>query len=136
MTDPANPRDSRTGITPQRDLIAAGFKAVVAPTNTLARRIEAVTHFLAKRAGFFIADHCGTASRGFDGGYRYPELKSKGSSRTYSTEPVKDLYSTIHDSIQYGCLYLRQGVENAREEAGVLAGWKRNKLKSSTRKLA
>ena len=136
VVDPANPRDSRVGITPQQDLVARRFKAVVAPTNTFSVRVGAVTHFLGKRGGLYVANHCTTLIKGFDGGYRYPRLKTKGTGRTYGTEPVKDIYSTAHDAFQYACLHLRQGVERALEDSGSKAGWKRNRNNKSTRKLA
>jgi len=50
---------------------------------------------------------------GFEGGYAYPEI---GNSGVYKTEPAKNEYSHIHDSIQYPATRLFYVEEKKREE--------------------
>ena len=109
VCDPANPRDSRVGITPVTDLRAVGVHAISAMTNTFKPRFEAVVHFLERRRGYRVTKNCNVTITGFQGGYRYRKLETQGNVTAYSTEPVKDKYSTAHDALQYASLYLRRG---------------------------
>jgi hypothetical protein len=41
---------------------------------------------------------CEILVEGFEGGYAYPEI---GNSGEFKTEPIKNLYSHVHDAVQY-----------------------------------
>ena len=130
VCDPANPRDARVGVTPIATLRSVGLSAVSAPTNTLAPRIAAVVHFLEKRNGFKVTQNCNILLTGFEGGYRYPKLKVAGADNVYGDKPVKDTYSTAHDSLQYLCSFLRSGAAVAGGE--VQKGeWKERKARAT-----
>lgn len=136
VCDPANPRDQRVGITPVNTLKKYGLKAITAPTNSFAPRFSAVVHFLEKRNGFKVTQNCTVTTDGFSGGYRYPRLQVSGATPMYGKQPVKDKYSTAHDSLQYLCLYLTKGAAEAVQD-GARAGWRKVKQKmSSVRKWA
>lgn len=115
ICDPANPRDQRVGIAPIATLRGKGVAAITALTNTLTPRIAAVESYLRMRGGIKITQNCEILITGFESGYRYPKLQVKSPVDIYSDKPVKDEYSTAHDSLQYLCMYLRSG---AAEIAG------------------
>lgn len=75
------------------------------PLNWEPRR-KAVEHFLITHTkegpGLQLyAPDCPTLSKGFAGGYRYPE--KYGEIEPGKIRPVKNLYSHIHDALQYLC---------------------------------
>ncbi|MEY2669368.1 MAG: hypothetical protein RJA59_2006 [Pseudomonadota bacterium] len=84
-----------------------GFEARQAPTNALRDRVEAVEGLLSRMAGpgemqLIVDPHASNAilRDGFNGGYRYRQLASSVSSG-YSDAPDKNVYSHIHDALQY-----------------------------------
>jgi len=76
-----------------------------ARTNDPELRIDAVTKFLMgsvkSERTLLINPHCNMLIKGFEGGYHYPE---KPSQSRRMDRPVKNLYSHIHDGLQYVCL--------------------------------
>lgn len=137
VTDPANPRDAKIGETPIVTLSRAGIRAIPAPTNNLQPRINAVVHFLEKHNGYRVTNNNVITIEGFEGGYRYPELKHSGIEKVYGPKPVKDKFSTAHDSLQYGCLYILRGAGMDLRDTGEKAGWKKTAGRTgSVRRLA
>ena len=111
-TDPANPRDSNRGETPVQVLRQYGIMAQNAPTNKFKARLDSVISFLQRRDGLLIDKGCEKIINGFRGGYHYRPLKISGIGQTFSSEPVKNEYSHIHDSLQYLCNGIRHGSDN------------------------
>lgn len=79
---------------------------------TWEKRRSAVEHFLVRKTRegecFEIYEtDCPTLTRGFKGGYRYPE-KSKDVEPT-KLRPIKDVHSHPHDALQYIAAGVRQG---------------------------
>lgn len=89
-------------------------------TNDPARRQQAVTARLTRLANggpaIIVSPSCATLIQGFKGGYRFEKKKVLGSLDAYHEEPAKNLYSHIHDGLQYLCSNLDRGL--ARQNPG------------------
>jgi hypothetical protein len=90
------------------DVLAAhGIVAAPAYTNALTGRLEAVKKYLTKlidgQPGLVIDPKCDRLRNGFMGMYHYKRVQV-GFDRVKET-PEKDLYSHVHDSLQYACLH-------------------------------
>lgn len=70
-------------------------------------RIASVERQLSLIDGLLIDPSCRRLINGFIGGYHYKEI---GTSGIYSTAPEKNLFSHIHDSLQYVMVKLTGGV--------------------------
>lgn len=138
VTDPANPRDSRVGLTPVQDLRASGFTAYTAPTNSLAPRIAAVVDVMEKRGGFHVSPNCKILIEGFDGGYRFPKLKvtSGLTGKVFGDSPVKDIFSTAHDGLQYMMMWIYRKAGRNEEVGEKRADWRNNQQRRSVRRWA
>lgn len=84
-------------------LDAKGFQCIPGPVAWEARR-GAVEGFLCQMhrgiPGFQVnTNECPVLTRGFDGGYRYPEKATEIEQSVLS--PLKNKYSHIHDALQY-----------------------------------
>ena len=117
--DPANPRDNNMGETPTQVLRQAGIEAVSAPTNKFKPRLDSVISFLQRRDGLLIDKRCEKIIGGFRGGYHYRPLNISGVGRAYSSEPVKNEYSHLHDAVQYLCNGIRHGYGNQQRSTPV-----------------
>ena len=119
FTDPANPRDSNHGETPVQVLRKYGIQAVNAPTNKFKPRLDSVISFLQRREGLLIDKRCEKIIGGFRGGYHYRPLKVAGIGKTYSSEPVKNEFSHLHDAVQYLCNGIRHGTDNQQQHRAI-----------------
>jgi hypothetical protein len=104
--DPAGDYRAQTDErTPFAILRAEGLKALSAPTNDPALRIDAVTSCLTRmldhKAGLLIDPRCTYLSKGFDGGYHYKKLNVSGGERFADTPEKNNKYSHVHDALQY-----------------------------------
>lgn len=115
-TDPANPRDSNRGETPVQVLRQYGIQAQNAPTNKFKARLDSVISFLQRRGGLLIDKRCEKIINGFRGGYHYRPLKISGVGQTFSSEPVKNEFSHLHDAVQYLCNGIRHGSDNQQNQ--------------------
>jgi len=77
-------------------------------TQNPMKRREAVNYFLRKKDGLSIGPKCIYARKGFISGYCYEKVAASKSTR-YKDKPEKNIYSHIHDAIQYGALECRGG---------------------------
>lgn len=73
---------------------------------TFEDRRKAVEHFLTRRTKegpcFKLSmPDCPILTRGFNGGYRYPDAKDLSSVETDRIKPLKDEHSHVHDALQY-----------------------------------
>lgn len=82
----------------------AGLRPKPAPDQDPGRRIRAVTSLLMRLCpdglpALIINPHCTMLIRGFKGGYHYPDKPTQRGKLL----PVKNLFSHIHDALQYAC---------------------------------
>jgi len=102
--DPAGDFRSQTDErTPFQIMRNHGLKAIPAPSNDVALRIEAVDSTLARLVdgspGFNMSTDCINLKKGFNGGYHYRRLQVSGD--RYDEKPLKNRYSHVHDALQY-----------------------------------
>jgi hypothetical protein len=110
--DPAGDFRAQTDeSTPFHILRGAGLRAFPAPSNSPDLRIEAVSSQLTKmvegKSGFLIDRRCSTLIKGFEGGYSYKRMEVSG--ERYSDRPDKNMFSHIHDALQYLLLGAGEG---------------------------
>ena len=102
--DPAGDFRSQTDErTPFQIMRNNGLKALPAPSNDPALRVEAVDTTLQRlldgKAGFLLDKKCNNLKKGFNGGYHYRRLQTSGD--RYDEKPFKNRYSHVHDALQY-----------------------------------
>ncbi len=102
--DPAGDFRSQTDEkTPFQIMRNYGLKALPAPSNDVALRIESVDAALQRlldgKAGFLLDNKCINLKKGFNGGYHYRRLQTSGD--RYDEKPFKNRYSHVHDALQY-----------------------------------
>lgn len=110
--DPANAKDSYTGLSPSQHLEEHGFRVYMPRTNDPKTRINAVDSLLNKvQGGFLVSPRCRLLVSAMQGGYRYKKLRLVGSIEdAYDPKPEKNTYSHIADALQYACMYIvREG---------------------------
>ncbi len=102
--DPAGDFRAQTDeSTPFQILRGAGLRATPAPSNSVDLRLESVTSQLNKMAdgksAFLVDRRCPSLIKGFEGGYAYKRIQASG--ERYDVKPEKNMYSHIHDALQY-----------------------------------
>ena len=133
--DPAGDFRAQTDeSTPFQILRGAGLRALPAPSNSVDLRLESVSAALNKmvegKPAFMIDRRCQTLIKGFEGGYAYKRMQVSG--ERYDDKPEKNMYSHIHDALQYLMLGAGEGRQlmsgqkplrafNARSEFDVFA---------------
>lgn len=110
--DPAGDFRAQTDeTTPFQILRGAGLRAIPAPSNSVDLRLESVSQSLNKmvdgRSGFLIDRRCPSLIKGFEGGYHYKRIEVSG--ERYADKPDKNMYSHIHDALQYLMLGAGEG---------------------------
>lgn len=106
--DPANARDSFTGITPVNHLRAEGLRVVLPRTNRPETRVEAVAERLNRiKGGFLVSRACKRLIAAMRGGYCYAKRRLKGTVEiTYADRPEKNRHSHLADALQYMALHI------------------------------
>ena len=110
--DPAGDFRAQTDeATPFHILRGAGLRAFPAPSNSVDLRLESVASQLQKmsdgKAAFLIDPRCQQLIKGFEGGYQYKRMEVSG--ERYADKPDKNMYSHIHDALQYMMLGAGEG---------------------------
>ena len=110
--DPAGDFRAQTDeSTPFQILRGAGLKAIPAPSNSVDLRLESVSSQLTKMAdgkpAFLIDRRCPSLIKGFQGGYCYRRMQVSG--ERFDDKPEKNMYSHIHDALQYLMLGAGEG---------------------------
>lgn len=110
--DPAGDFRAQTDeTTPFQILRGAGLKAFPAPSNSVDLRLESVASSLNKmvdgKPAFLIDRRCPSLIKGFEGGYQYKRMEVSG--ERYADKPDKNMYSHIHDALQYLMLGAGEG---------------------------
>jgi hypothetical protein len=111
--DPANARDSYTGLSPAKHLRDQGFEVYLPGTNNPDTRIAAVATLLNKNhGGLLVSPHCERTIAALAGDYRYRRHRMLGSVQAvYSPRPEKNEASHIADALQYAALCLGRGTD-------------------------
>lgn len=90
-----------------------GLPTQACVTNSPVARREAVRFFLSKmvngESGLLVGSKCPTFRKGFLGRYCFKRLSSSTVGEAYSGEPLKDLFSHIHDAGQYIAVRIMSG---------------------------
>lgn len=139
--DPAGDFRAQTDeTTPFQILRGAGLRAFPAPSNSVDLRLESVTSALNKmvdgKPAFLVDRRCPSLIKGFEGGYQYKRVEVSG--ERYADKPDKNMYSHIHDALQYLMLGAGEGRQlmsnhkpiqafNAKREYDVFARKPKNK---------
>ena len=88
--------------------------------QTFKIRRESVANRLVKtingEPAVLIDPSCTRIIDGFEGGYAYPEI---GNSGVYRSDPIKNMYSHIHDSLQYVATRLFRIADTEQEDQSV-----------------
>jgi len=110
--DPAGDFRAQTDeSTPFHILRGAGLRAFPAPSNSVDLRLESVAQQLNKmvegKPAFLIDRRCQQLIKGFEGGYSYKRMEVSG--ERYADKPDKNMYSHIHDALQYLLLGAGEG---------------------------
>jgi hypothetical protein len=110
--DPAGDFRAQTDeSTPFHILRGAGLRAYPAPSNSVDLRLESVCSQLGKmiegKPAFLIDRRCQQLIKGFEGGYQYKRMEVSG--ERYADKPDKNMYSHIHDALQYMMLGAGEG---------------------------
>jgi len=92
-----------------QELFDAGLKVEPVKSNAFQTRFEAVNNFLTKQVTGKPALQCDKECRiirkGFNGGYHYRRIQIVGDERFHNV-PEKNLYSHLHDALQYASMYI------------------------------
>lgn len=102
VIDPAGYQKSQVNDLCPADLLKmAGFKVIPAPTNDIARRIEAVERLMMKLDGIKIDPGCTTLIRGLASDYRF---RTKKDGELEDKPEKKHPISDVQDCLQYAAL--------------------------------
>lgn len=109
VIDPAATARSQNDARSAADIVRdSGLPFMTARTqNELARR-EAVNYFLLKTEGFLLSPNCKTLRKGFISEYKFEKIRAANSDK-FKEKPEKNIFSHIHDGLQYGALELSEG---------------------------
>jgi hypothetical protein len=110
--DPAGDFRAQTDeSTPFQILRGAGLRAFPTHSNSVDLRLEAVSSQLMKmvegKAAFLVDRRCPMLIKGFEGGYAYKRMEVSG--ERYADKPDKNMFSHVHDSLQYLLLGAGEG---------------------------
>jgi hypothetical protein len=95
-----------------------GLHPIAASSNDPEKRVDAVIRLLMRldsdgKPCLLINPHCTMLIKGFEGGYHLPEKPTQSKK---SDRPVKNLYSHIHDALQYVALRMQVHTKRGRSE--------------------
>ncbi len=110
--DPAGDFRAQTDeSTPFQILRGAGLRAFPTHSNSVDLRLESVSSQLMKMAegkpAFIVDRRCPMLIKGFEGGYAYKRMEVSG--ERYADKPDKNMFSHVHDSLQYLMLGAGEG---------------------------
>jgi hypothetical protein len=102
--------DERTALEILREVTS--WRCKPAPSNDLTMRLEAVINALNRnvdgKPGLLVSPRAAMLRKGFAGGYCYRPIRT-GVGGAYHDTPAKNMYSHIHDSLQYSLLGSGEG---------------------------
>jgi len=108
--DPANAKDSYTGLAPSQHLQERGLAVYMPKTNDPKTRINGVETMLNKNVGgLLISANCKYLIKAMQGGYHYKRLRLVGGVEdAYDSRPEKNKYSHVADALQYAALCIQR----------------------------
>jgi len=122
IVDPAAVQRSQNDLKSAAEIIGgsppvgSGLPYRLALSNNDLKRREAVVYFLRKLNGFSIGPNCQFTRKGFISGYAYDKkriavanVRATAGSELFKDKPGKNIYSHIHDALQYGAMELSEG---------------------------
>jgi len=116
IIDPAGVNRSQNDAKAAAEVIRdSGLAFRIAKTNNPLKRREAVVYFLRKLNGFKIGPKCQYLRKGFISEYKFEKkrlaiVNVRGSnSEMFKEKPEKNIYSHIHDGLQYAALEASEG---------------------------
>lgn len=115
--DPAgNQRAQTDEQTCMEELRASGIPTEGARTNGFTARREAVAGFLTRQGGFLLDQGCMRLRKGFISGYHYKRHNVIGSDgrEVFAVQPDKNIYSHVHDALQYAALEAEGGAPSVK----------------------
>lgn len=86
-----------------------GLRVRAASTNNELARRESVIYFLRNRDGFKLSLNAPKLRKGFISEYHYAKIRAANTDR-YRETPDKNIYSHVHDALQYGALEIKGGL--------------------------
>jgi hypothetical protein len=107
--DPENKRGQTDKKTARDILIQAGFGVELGKTNNLAQRFESVVFFLRKQGGFRLTPGVPVIREGFISKFRYEKVSTTVQGTKWKEKPEKNIWSHIHEALQYGCMEFVEG---------------------------
>lgn len=109
IIDPAGSQRSQNDAKSAMQIVkGSGLPFRPAITNESVKRREAVIYFLRRIDGFKISSKCNVLRKGFISEYCYPKVQNAIKTK-YREKPDKDMYSHIHDALQYAALECSEG---------------------------
>jgi len=114
--DPAgSQRAQSTETTCLEILEEEGLPTEPASTQDPVKRREAVAQFLLKtdidgEPGFLLSPKCKYLRKGFNGAFMYERVQVVGEER-YKDKPKKNIFSHVHEALQYGILEVSEGLK-------------------------
>ncbi len=122
IVDPAATQRSPNDARAATEIIkASGLAYRTAISNNPTKRREAVVSVLRKVKGFVLGPRCPVLRKGFISEYHYEKkrvaLTAAGADPKFQEKPEKNIYSHIHDGVQYGVLELTGGRTARRRKA-------------------
>lgn len=120
--DPAGAQRSQNDAQSCYDILAQELGGRIvdcspAETNDPVVRRDSVRKLLSRIAdgvpAFLLSPECKTLRKGFLGGYKYKTIRVGGGQTRIAETPEKNMYSHVHEAVQYGCMYLLNGLQTS-----------------------
>jgi hypothetical protein len=115
MDPAAKARSQNDKVSAYDVFVKAGLPCELAKTNEPLARREAVNFFLRRVDGFLIDPSCNVLRKGFISEYKYEKISSSKADR-FKEKPEKNIYSHVHDALQYACVDLAEGRFQVRKK--------------------
>ena len=110
VLDPsAAKRSENDKVSARRIIHDAGLPYRLARSQEPLARREAVVAFLRKVNGFSLSPNCTYLRKGFISEYKYEKRLLSNVDSPFKEKPEKNIYSHVHDSLQYAALELGEG---------------------------
>lgn len=98
-----------------------GLSAEPASTQDPIKRRESVAYYLMQydsngEPGLLLSPRCKTLRKGFNGAFQYERIQVANEER-YRDKPKKNIYSHVHEALQYGAMETLDGIRIEKVEA-------------------
>lgn len=109
VVDPENKRAQTDKKTARDILIKAGLPVQLGKSQNPTHRFEAVVFFLRKKDGFVLTGNCPTLRKGFLSEFKFEKVSTTVQGTKWKEKPEKNIYSHVHEALQYGALEFVEG---------------------------